>query len=212
MPQPWLEVDRHAHPEPMNHATAGGKGGDEVDVSVGRHIVPLELKVGIEEPVQAESSIVSHAAIEPTVVEIEVVVAEPELPSAHSAIAFATERILWLDAVEHSSLFVVPVVVVGQITKDLNITAVIHDRIAERVAECRPAIVKEAEQVFALQGPGAANHYKLAVEPLHVIAEEVNPVDDRPILGQSGPHCVAGPKGLNSPRHASLTDCCRLPN
>jgi len=47
-----LKIHGHPHAEAMDHTAASCKSGDQVDIAVGRHVVPLELEIRIEEPVQ----------------------------------------------------------------------------------------------------------------------------------------------------------------
>src|SRR5262245_28192335 len=114
-----LKILRKPHPPAVNPAAAGGKIGRLADVAVGGDVVELPLGVWIEKPIQSAGQIVQNAAVDSLVVEIQVVVAGPDLPGPDTkqapAVAGHPEKVLKRnDAIKRHAQKVVVVVLTCQ--------------------------------------------------------------------------------------------------
>jgi hypothetical protein len=68
----------------VNDAAAGGSPGDFGDVAIGGAEVELPLDVWIPKPVQSDDVVVEDTTVQAAIVEIEMVVAESDLPGTDS--------------------------------------------------------------------------------------------------------------------------------
>ena len=178
---------------------------------VGDAVVELQLRVRVEEPVQAQRDVVQDASIDPLVVEVQVVVAEPNLPCSPAVLvglavlAFDPKRVLARhDAIVEARLADVGPVLAGQEVQDLDVAARVeerpHARLALPVCPTQERILVEVEVVFRIDRPRPEHIDGLEVDILLTAARVEGPGIGviGPIRGNAGALRAAHPEAARA--------------
>ena len=124
----------------MNYAATWRDSGicNSRYVSIRIGVVELPFQVWVPKPINASCPVVKNTAVYPMVVQVQMVVPYPDLPSAHAA--DATIAFVWLEKIrgwpnffESACLLAVMIVFACQKIECLDISAMVHK------IGCRPA-------------------------------------------------------------------------